>query len=1040
MSSSAKAPHEKRNEKSERQLLYRSLTDVIGRGDAKVVDDLLATAYRNGNLDESLVRIGLQTAARKNNASLLHVIVAWAVKASLVKHDDLLRIGLQEAAKLGLEDAARVMLEHGAKTDIGAKGVPVLWWSVSQPETPGHVAVTRLLLKGRFPGCPANKEWKDDDGRTIFMSAAWRGHHGSLELLLDDGANVNARDKNDRTILHNLAAGPSKNCRWDGKILDLLLSRPIDIEARDDKRRTALHWAASTGKVDFAKKLLQRHRYPSANPNRKQSRGKTSLHLACDADTPSSDMVTLLLRHGADIGITSDGGWTCLHYAARVRGSLEVIHILLSQHPALLNVPTSTGMTALHVAAQAGHVDVVKCLLSFPDTKIQAKDAYHCTPLLRAAGSGHSSVVEILAPYNNTNRLTPYALDACRGFEATVVDFRIGSDHQNIVDKQSVYDVLYGKEDNGDHVVTTAVRNMKTRSSKPQFRWIHLPANNIAWVEALLAKSFVEDGSSDIDGFQAVEKTFSQQHRGPQYHSHFMRPLCNRCTRGSGKSETLSIHRPSEATREHRSKAWDRYMSSPERVGRSSGHTSGHADPKEAKATHHDSKITRSDSDKGENALPEISANTLATPRGTERGRRTKPGTSTRGSLNKAKTTIPEALRGRNSPRTDSFPISEVSFDSPRSTPRGNTVVEENSSDIVFFMPYLHYETMHGRRQMRDAVRRAEVMSDANTRTRPNCHDEELVFAHLQSTTGLHLRRTLDQFYLHGIDTDERDADQVVGRYTRAKGPEEKIFMVDQLWLLILGPELIITAFPQRWRQPKDDPLDVLDGILQNINADPRSPVSSVYDLAASITARCSGTFDRHRPDDEDYQFLDIFESSIGKVSDQETTLYSKFYKASAEVHTWLKSPDNIPHEGDGAAERTLSPIHHRYPPAVDQFLDIGAETRVLQEIKDIRDELNMISMVLNHQKTTLPSLFDAVSEDLSLVRSNLKIKELKKKFDEQRRLVNSHVNEISRMSELAGMIERSIINLLDLKQKQSNAFEARFARDQAAGTVRQGE
>jgi len=43
-------------------------------------------------------------------------------------------------------------------------------------------------------------------------------------------------------------------------------------------------------------------------------------------------------------------------------------------------------------------------------------------------------------------------------------------------------------------------------------------------------------------------------------------------------------------------------------------------------------------------------------------------------------------------------------------------------------------------------------------------------------------------------------------------------------------------------------------------------------------------------------------------------------------------------------------------------------------------------------------------------------------------------------MTNLASTLSSSLLNLLDLKQKQANAFEARFARDQAAGTVRQGQ
>lgn len=43
-------------------------------------------------------------------------------------------------------------------------------------------------------------------------------------------------------------------------------------------------------------------------------------------------------------------------------------------------------------------------------------------------------------------------------------------------------------------------------------------------------------------------------------------------------------------------------------------------------------------------------------------------------------------------------------------------------------------------------------------------------------------------------------------------------------------------------------------------------------------------------------------------------------------------------------------------------------------------------------------------------------------------------------MDSQAGRIYESIRDLLDLKQKHANAFEARYAREQATGTQRQGQ
>ena len=54
--------------------------------------------------------------------------------------------------------------------------------------------------------------------------------------------------------------------------------------------------------------------------------------------------------------------------------------------------------------------------------------------------------------------------------------------------------------------------------------------------------------------------------------------------------------------------------------------------------------------------------------------------------------------------------------------------------------------------------------------------------------------------------------------------------------------------------------------------------------------------------------------------------------------------------------------------------------------------------------------------------------------------MIDMHLKDIDRMDKQAERIYHSITDLLDLKQKHANAFEARFARDQAAGTARQVE
>lgn len=125
---------------------------------------------------------------------------------------------------------------------------------------------------------------------------------------------------------------------------------------------------------------------------------------------------------------------------------------------------------------------------------------------------------------------------------------------KQLVFKPSIYDLLYGWEDSEKNVPTVPIlaKNVKW---EPHFRWIHLPANNIAWVETLLAKSFVEGGSRDVEGFKALEKCFDQEHRGPLAHAKYMRTCCQRVPSRRAEKEDVPLGSVSEQAAETKAPA-----------------------------------------------------------------------------------------------------------------------------------------------------------------------------------------------------------------------------------------------------------------------------------------------------------------------------------------------------------------------------------------------------------------------------------------------------------------------------------------------------
>ena len=733
-------------------------------------------------------------------------------------------------------------------------------------------------------------------------------------------------------------------------------------------------------------------------------------------------------------------------------------------------------MTPLHIAAQNNHLPIVESLLESPDCKRAARDAFGITPFILAAKQKNKDIVNKLAPFNQLEALSKDALYAAQGFQGTIVDF--GNFHrENRVTKRSVYEILYAKDPVNPRKPAFTVLPKQEKSV--DFRWIHLPANNLAWVEALLTKAFVEEGAHDIPGYIALERSFSHQHRGQQIHSHFMRPLCMSTPRQARPQDDSDL---SDSAADHGMPSIVVSSSTGGLGIHVGGGAQEYAQAPIPKAPVRTGTVSTDQTDwtVGSGSTKEQK------PRGKEKHKKMSKWGGGKQAGGRSGGTDTPPRRGEQQPRRQpSTPLSESLLRSPGGSGRKDASML-GKGNIFLFMPYLHFETDANRQEMQRAIYRAQTLKEmekhdrqyakAAVRRAETC-DEMLLRAHLGgSTANLHVRRTLDQFFYHNIDTRSRDQDQVVYRYQAEKAkrlalPEDeidpKVFMVDQLWMWVLGADLVITAFPQRWQQPKNDPLNVLDGVIEHINSNTRDPVQSVYDLAMIIVNRCAGVFDRHRMGDEDYQFLDMFESSIGEATEKETGLFEDFNTASKQASAWLqhhRRPNRFSRhlEAEGRhlehrKKRSTHPHLHRRSPSedsappneyasnptlsplfVDELLDIGDETDLLTEVKDIRDEIAMITKVLDDQRSVL-DLLDPCLADMYLKEHRRQL-DLKRRFKDATSLLKNHVSDLDRMDKQASRIYESVTDLLDLKQKHANAFEARFARDQAAGTARQSQ
>lgn len=128
---------------------------------------------------------------------------------------------------------------------------------------------------------------------------------------------------------------------------------------------TPLHIAASLGDINVAAVLLGQH-------------AKTDVVTYADEKTPlvyaiehaRRGMVNFLLQSGANIGIRTLGGDSCLHRAAWV-GCTDILNDLLVYYQShtfsfdMVNCVNTIGHTALHNAAIKGDAQAVRLLLDF---------------------------------------------------------------------------------------------------------------------------------------------------------------------------------------------------------------------------------------------------------------------------------------------------------------------------------------------------------------------------------------------------------------------------------------------------------------------------------------------------------------------------------------------------------------------------------------------------------------------------------------------------------------------------------------------------
>jgi len=190
-----------------------------------------------------------------------------------------------------------------------------------------------------------------NDGGIALIDACRDNNLGTVRMLADAGADVNAVDMNgDTPLIHATRNGYSH-------ILSYLLSNGAYIDTKGRGNKTALMNAIEEDKPYLARHLID----TGASLIARDNHGNNVLMVCMNTDHPSIYIIDILLDAGMSPDTQNHDGTTPLMRAAASKNSY-ILEKLISRG-ASLNIRDNDGNTALMIASRLGIIENVRILL-----------------------------------------------------------------------------------------------------------------------------------------------------------------------------------------------------------------------------------------------------------------------------------------------------------------------------------------------------------------------------------------------------------------------------------------------------------------------------------------------------------------------------------------------------------------------------------------------------------------------------------------------------------------------------------------------------
>jgi ankyrin repeat protein len=201
-------------------------------------------------------------------------------------------------------------------------------------------------------GAKVNTKYQSRTGETALIAEALFGQTEAVKLLLEAGADINAKDDRGQTALHvplDIRYSYYRIYPLSKDTFKLLLAKGADVNLKDKAGRTPLHLAAESADADIVKLLLDK----GARVNEKDDKsGFTALHYA--ARIGNKDAAEVLIARDADINAKDKQGHTPLYVA--VKHDSKVAELLINKG-ADSSIQTESGKTLLQLAQQRKQIE-----------------------------------------------------------------------------------------------------------------------------------------------------------------------------------------------------------------------------------------------------------------------------------------------------------------------------------------------------------------------------------------------------------------------------------------------------------------------------------------------------------------------------------------------------------------------------------------------------------------------------------------------------------------------------------------------------------